>query len=301
MAINVRPARAEDLDRAGELVVRSMNHLSERHGFGPMASVRPPKFLQFSLADDPDGLWIAEDGDDILGFGFSWRCDGLWFLAQLFVAPVRQAKGVGRELLNRTLQHAQKSRATTAALITFPFNTVSQGLYMRHGFIPRWPIYNFGVSREKLRKASAGKLLRWTPLASDERDLEALARIDAESLGVSRRKHHGYLLGDSENRGVLLRVRDGGEPVGYAYIADGHIGPLAVTKPELTGPAFRTALDLAAESGSRQISAFLPAPSQDAWTTAMEHGMRITIPMLMMSTREFGDWSKYLPRNPGFM
>jgi hypothetical protein len=27
--------------------------------------------------------------------------------------------------------------------------------------------------------------------------------------------------------------------------------------------------------------------------------MRITFPMLLMSTRDFGDWTGYLPRNPG--
>jgi hypothetical protein len=29
--------------------------------------------------------------------------------------------------------------------------------------------------------------------------------------------------------------------------------------------------------------------------------MRITIPMILMSTRDMGDWTQYLPRNPGFM
>jgi hypothetical protein len=29
--------------------------------------------------------------------------------------------------------------------------------------------------------------------------------------------------------------------------------------------------------------------------------MRITIPMVLMSKRDFGNWPQYLPRNPGFM
>jgi hypothetical protein len=29
--------------------------------------------------------------------------------------------------------------------------------------------------------------------------------------------------------------------------------------------------------------------------------MRITLPMVLMSSRSVGDWSQYLPRNPGFM
>jgi hypothetical protein len=46
-------------------------------------------------------------------------------------------RGIGNELLKRTLQHAQKMGATNKALITFTFNTVSQGLYIRHGLLPR--------------------------------------------------------------------------------------------------------------------------------------------------------------------
>jgi hypothetical protein len=44
MPVVYRPARTEDLQRAGELVVHSLNELCEHHGFGPMATVRPPIF-----------------------------------------------------------------------------------------------------------------------------------------------------------------------------------------------------------------------------------------------------------------
>ena len=84
-------------------------------------------------------------------------------------------------------------------------------------------------------------------------------------------------------------------------IADGHIGPLAVTQRTALGAAFRTALKLAAESDSPQVSEFLPGSCEAALSTAVEYGMRITIPMVLMSTHDFGDWARYLPRNPGFM
>ena len=48
MPLLYRPARAQDLQRAGELVVGSINDLCERHGFGPMAAVRPPNFSALS-------------------------------------------------------------------------------------------------------------------------------------------------------------------------------------------------------------------------------------------------------------
>jgi GNAT superfamily N-acetyltransferase len=300
MPILCRPARAQDLERADRLVVVSINDLTVRHGFGPMAAAHPPNFQLFSLNDDASGLWVAEESDEILGFAWSWSCGDLWFLAQLFVSPGQQGRGIGNELLNRTFEHAQNSGATNRALITFTFNTVSQGLYIHNGLFPRFPIYNFSVGREHLVARLQGPQLRYAPLEETASDLRSLARIDAQTLGVSREKHHRYLINDAATRGVGLYAGD--DCVGYAYISSsGHIGPLAVSQPDSLGTAFRTALSLAAESGSSQVSAFLPGTSETALTTAIEHGMRITFPMLLMSTRDFGDWTRYLPRNPGFM
>jgi ribosomal protein S18 acetylase RimI-like enzyme len=300
MPVAYRPARAQDLERADELVVASINDLTERHGFGPMAVSRPPKFQSFSLKDDARGLWVAEDADEILGFAWSWVCGDLWFLAQLFVSPGHQGRDIGNELLKRTLEHAQESGATKKALITFTFNTISQGLYIRHGLFPRFPIYNLSVARDLLTGRLQGPQLRHVPLEETASHLHNLAQIDARALGVSREKHHRYLMNDSATRGVSLYAGD--DCVGYVYVGtDGHIGPLAVVQPDVVGAAFRTALNLAAESGSSQVSAFLPGTSGPALSIAIEHGMRITFPMLLMSTLHLGDWTQYLPRNPGFM
>lgn len=298
MSVVYRPAREDELEKAEELVVGSINELTQRHGFGKMASPRPAHFQSFSLRDDPDGLWVAEDNGDILGFTFSWVSDDLWFLAELFVAPGQQGSGIGNELLARTLRHAEKNKAEHKALITFAFNTVSQGLYIRHGLYPRLPLYFLKVTRDVLLSRLGQPQLRSVPLAAA--DLPRLAEIDAHALGVSRWKHHRYLMADSAMKGVLLYAGD--ECAGYVYVnPDGHIGPLAVTRADRTGAAFQTALTLAAERGATQATALIPGASDAALDIAVGHGMRITFPMLLMSSRPFGDWTCYLPRNPGFM
>jgi GNAT superfamily N-acetyltransferase len=300
MSIVYRSACAQDLERADALVVASINALTERHGFGSIAATHPTNFQAFSLKDDARGLWVAEEAGEILGFAWSWVCGDLWFLAQLFVSPGRQGSGIGAELLKRTLEHAGQSGATSKALITFSFNTVSQGLYIRHGLYPRFPIYNLSVARDVLIGRLQGGQLRGIPLRETASHLRDLALIDDRSLGVSREKHHRYLMGDAATKGFLLHA--GSECVGYAYVsAGGHIGPLAVTRPDMLDAAFRTALSLAAEVGAPQVSAFLPATRDDSLDTAVEHGMRITLPMVLMSTRDLGDWPQYVPRNPGFM
>ncbi|SDA85452.1 GNAT family N-acetyltransferase [Mesorhizobium qingshengii] len=300
MSVVYRPARAQDLKRADELVVASINELTERHGFGPMAVSRPTNFQSFSLKDDAAGLWVAQDADEILGFAWSWVCGDLWFLAQLFVSPGHQGSGIGNELLKRTLEHARQSGATSKALITFSFNTVSQGLYIRHGLFPRFPIYNLSVARDVLTTRLRNAPLRCLPLKDTASHVRNLARIDSLALGVSREKHHRYLINDDATTGFGLY--DGDDCLGYAYVgSNGHIGPLAVMQPDVLDAAFRTALNLAAETGSSSVSAFLPGTTDSVLSSAVEHGMRITLPMVLMSTRDLGDWSQYVPRNPGFM
>jgi len=299
MSLVFRPARADELERAEELVVCSINDLTERHGFGPMATLRPPDFQLFSLKDDPEGLWVAEANGEIVGFALSWICGDLWFLAELFVAPGQQGRGIGKKLLARTLEHAKKAGNVNKALITFTFNTVSQALYIRHGMFPRLPIYFVSAGRKALMARLQGHKLRSTRIEPIASHLDTLAQFDISSLGVSREKHHRYLLNDSTMQGVL--VHHGADCIGYFYVsATGHVGPLAVAHAAGMEAAFRTALHLAAASGAAQVSAFVPGISECVGV-AVQHGMRITFPMVLLSTRAFGDWTRYLPRNPGFM
>jgi GNAT superfamily N-acetyltransferase len=299
MPLFVRTASADDLAGAQELVARSINDLTVRHGFGPIATSRPPDFQAFCLRDDPRGVWLAEEDGEIVGFALSWVSGRLWFLAELFVAPGRQGQGIGNALLERTLQHASQAGATEKGLITFAFNLVSQGLYVRHGLFPRVPIQLCKAERESLGRQAHGDALRATPIRAAAADLETLRELDLATLGVSREKHHRYLLGDPGMNGVFLE--DGGEHVGYAYVAaTGHIGPLAVMHAHAMPGAFRAALAMAVAGDARQISVFVPGTC-DALAIAADHGMRFTLPMVLMATRDCGDWTRYLPRNPGFM
>lgn len=299
MSIVFRHARADELQRAQELVVASINDLTQRHGFGPMASVRAPDFQLFSLKDDPEGLWIAEDGGRLVGYAFSWIRGDLWFLAELFVAPDRQGAGIGKGLLGRTFDHAARAGVTRKALITFTFNTVSQGLYIRHGLLPRMPIYLFNGTRQGVT-GLAGETLSTMAIEPSDQHLQMLRRLDDSVMGVSRDDHHRYLLADPMIKGALLWRQD--ELVAYAYVSTtGHVGPLAVAPNGDVGAAFRTAVALALETGSPQISCFLPGVAAHALGVAAECHMKIAFPMVLVSDRDFGDWTRYLPRNPGFM
>ncbi|WP_250477852.1 MULTISPECIES: GNAT family N-acetyltransferase [unclassified Caballeronia] len=295
MPLVIRPASADELAPAEQLVVRTINDLTVRYGFGPIAASRPSDFQAFCLRDDPRGVWLAEDDGEIVGFALSWVCGRLWVLGELFVAPGRQGQGIGNELLEHTLQHVSQAGATERSLITFAFNIVSQGLYVRHGLFPHVPILLCGAERESLRPAHSRALCA-TPIGAPDVDLEMLRQFDVATLGFSREKHQRYLL--SDERGFPRR---GGERVGYEYVAaTGHVGPLAVMHRHAMPGAFRAALAVAVAGNATQISVFVPGTS-DALAIAASKGMRFTLPMVLMSTHECGDWTRFLPRNPDFM
>lgn len=300
MSVIYRLARPEDLIATDALVVASINNLTTRHGFGPMAAISPPSFQLFSLQDDPDGLWIAEDDGDVVGFAWSWVCGDLWFLAQLFVDPARQGDGIGNALLERTREQGRKLNVAHWALITFAFNRVSQGLYIRHGLLPKTPIYFLSATRERIMSLLREPPLRSIVIDDSAASFEKIAAIDAGALGVERGKHHRYLLSDPMITGVLLYA--GTDCIGYSYVAsNGHIGPVAVTRADLLRDAFLTSLAIAAHRPVENISAFVPATCDGVLSTAIEYGMHITFPMLLMASRDYQGWVQYLPRNPGFM
>jgi GNAT superfamily N-acetyltransferase len=298
--ITCRPTRLSELEAVDALVVESINELTQRHGFRAMASPSPPRFQAFSLQDDPRGLWTAEQDAEPVGFGWSWTSEDFWFLAQLFVKPGVQANGVGTELLRRTLQHADDAGAKQRALITFAFNTVSQGLYIRHGFAPRFVVYFMNTPRKALTQNVNAQRLEVSVLNASEAQLSAMAGVDRLALGFTRGKHHALLAREPGIR--LFGFNMSGRLAGYAYVSQsGHIGPLAVASAELVAPAFDAALSLVAEGESENVSCFMPGSNPDMVRSATARGLRISFPMLMMSTERLGEWPCYLPRNPGFM
>jgi hypothetical protein len=91
MEITYRPARLEDLESAARLVANAYNDLRSHHGLAPTFGLRPPLFQRFCFMEKSHGFWIAEqDGQRV---GFAWMRQRFWYLARLFVAPMRR---VGR-------------------------------------------------------------------------------------------------------------------------------------------------------------------------------------------------------------
>jgi GNAT superfamily N-acetyltransferase len=298
--ITYRPANVKDLEDAARVVQEAGNELRVRHGRQPWPSPPPIAFPKFCLAEDPDGLWVAEHDGTIVGFGFSWITEQFWFLSQLFVRPQTQAKGVGQGLLLKTLMQAQRNGATNRALITPAYNITSTGLYLNNGLYPREPLYRMSAPAQAVAQKLADPRYDATPIAPWPKSREWMVEIDEALLGLRRDLHHRFLLGGGAARAV--RIERAGRAAGYAYIsAEGHVGPLAILPDADAKGVVITALRCAVEGGPSQVSIMVPGRADAVMQAVLVLGFRIEDPYVLMASRPFGNWYNYLPRTPGFL
>jgi GNAT superfamily N-acetyltransferase len=300
MAITYRAAKSEDLEEAERVVQEAGNELRMRHGRQPWPTPPPIAFPKFCLAEDPDGLWVAEHGNTIVGLGFSWMTEKFWFLSQLFVRPGAQANGIGQALLSKALMQAERNGATNRALITPAYNIASTGLYLNNGLYPREPLYRMAAPGQAVAQKLASVEYDTTPIARWPEPAEWTRRIDQELFGFRRDLHHKFLLGDGAARAV--RIEQTGRTAGYAYIsAEGHIGPLAIAPDTDAKAVATTALRCALESRPSRVSMIVPGRADVVMKAVLALGFRIEEPYVLMASRPFGNWSNYLPRTPGFL
>ena len=300
MDITYRPAKPEDLEEAERVAQQSANALRVRHGLRPSSAPPSTAFPKFCLAQDPSGLWVAEDGDTIVGFGFSWMTGKLWFLSQLFVRPETQAQGIGQALLAKTLMQAERNGGANRALITFAYSIASTGLYLQNGLYPREPLYRMAAPAQTVAKKLAHADYEATPIAPWPAPREWMAEIDEALLGLRRNLHHEFLLGSVAARAI--RIERAGGTAGYAFISSqGHVGPLAILPGADAKGVVITALRSALESGPSRVSMTIPGRADVVMQAVLALGFRIEVPLVLMAWRPFGNWCNYLPRDPGFM
>jgi GNAT superfamily N-acetyltransferase len=300
MEITYRPAKPEDLEEAERVVQLSGNALLVRHGGQPWLAPPSAAFPALCLAQDPSGLWVAEGGGAIVGFGFSWMSEKFWCLSQLFVRPDTQAQGIGQALLSKTLMQAERNGATNRALITFAHNIASTGLYLNNGLYPREPLYRMVAPTQAVARTLGKAACDATPMAAWPEPREWCRRIDRELLGFERDMHHRFMLGGVAARAI--RIDRAGRPSGYAYIsAGGGVGPLAIAPDADARAVLTTALRDAVEGGAKQLSMLVPGRADIVLREASALGFRIAEPYVLMAARPFGNWCNYLPRTPGFL
>jgi len=296
----LRQAKAEDLNDASRIMQQAVNDLREHHGLVGNRPLPLMQFPGFCLAEDPAGVWIAEEDEAVIGFGVGWASQALWFLSELFVKPGVQAKGVGQALLSKVLEQAERCGAEHRALITFAYNTRSIGLYIANGFYPRQPLYRVSSLLsvlEQLMEPSISSEYGIEPLVTFEAWVGA---IDQDVLNFRRDAHHRFLLGDAAMCAVQIKHK--GKPAGYAYISSaGQVGPVCIAPDHDAAAAIQIIIRYAIARRPQRISMIVPGAADRVLAALLVIGFRLDEPLVLMSAQPFGDWCHYFPRDPNYM
>src|SRR5437879_4865110 len=105
VGIEYRRARPKDLPQTASVFAIAIDDLDKKHGFfeKPTSTSPPNPQYAFWLKKEPASFWVAEDDHRIVGYSFSFLRGSLWFLADLFILPAYQGRGIGKTLIQKTL------------------------------------------------------------------------------------------------------------------------------------------------------------------------------------------------------
>ncbi len=95
------------------LAFKTFTELGERLHDPPQPPPRPELALiriNQLIDRDPGGAWVTERDGELVGAALAIDRDGLWGLSLLIVDPEHQSAGLGRELLQRSLEYADGGR-----------------------------------------------------------------------------------------------------------------------------------------------------------------------------------------------
>lgn len=252
---------------------------------------------------DPDSAWAAIVDDRLAGSNFAARWGSFGFFGPLSVRPDLWEAGVGRRLLDATMERFAQWQLAHAGLFTFAQSPKHLALYQRYGFAPRF--LTAVASRDVAQSGAVSREECFSAHSDQERSAalgECRALTDAIFAGldvaVEIRAAQEQALGDT----LLLRadgalrgfavchVGAGSEAgSGVCYVKFGAVagGPAAAER-------FSALLDLceryAAQRGAAQLVAGVNTAREPAYRALLAAGFRSFLQGVAMQR----------PSQPGF-
>ena len=298
--ITYRLATIEDAEETFQVVHEAADDVLRRagrrvSGDAALPLARVIRFRHFCVRHDGGRFWVAEQEGRIVGAAIAILRERVWYLAALHVLPAFQSRGIGTELLRRSM--AGVGRETALTVLTDALNPVSNSLYMRFRMLPQDTILTFDGTLD----GSGGRRAPGaSPVGSFDvqrldlsRDRATLDRLDRGSVGFSRPVDHDFWAGVPGLEGHLLE--DAGTVRGYLYLSDaGAAGPAAALGSEDVPAALATAARLARERGVANLHVRVAGSARHGISWLVDAGFQLTGIGLMLSTRRVGLLDRYV-------
>lgn len=144
MEVVIRTYQPTDLDAIKSLTVQAFEPVSIDRNieeeFGPIGGHdwrwRKARHIDDDVTRDPSGVFVAADGDEVVGYITTWidHDASVGFIPNLAVAANCRGQGIGRRLIEHALDHFRDAGMTHARIETLAQNEVGQKLYPSLGF-----------------------------------------------------------------------------------------------------------------------------------------------------------------------
>ena len=259
MSALLRSMTAEDVGMVARLwasIWQALTHAlgEEARHFDEVAFDRMERRYRYLLAVDPGGSHVAVDDGEIVGLGVSHVHGGTFVLANLGVAPSCQDRGLGRQLLDATLEHGA---AAARGLICSSPDPRALVRYLRSGF---WAAPAMEAVGRAGVASPAPRALRRS--AGSPADLALVDEIDRQVRGAARPGDIAVMV----DSGAQLYLDDEGA---YALATDTEVVTLCATGPAL-GRRALVALLSGAVTGRCCTARWLTAATPWAFEAAAE-------------------------------
>jgi len=291
----IRHPEKEELFDAMKLIFRSANDLRIKAGRKPWeltVSEVPPLF--YHLYDhDRDGHWAAYSDNKMIGYGSAIMRGRQWYLADLFVDPRFQTKGVGSQVLQKCLEYG-KGKADSYSLATFSYNEAAVGLYSAFGMVAQFPIL------EMYKKIGRPENIPSTSLKvefdSSRIALSRINKLEKDIRGYTRFADWHFFSRASEH--IICSFYSGTTWVGYSLIIKNNlIAPAGAVHKKYLPDIVQESVRVCLNGKTKLIRIWVGGPNSEIYQRLAQMGFRINELLVFHSTRQYSDLQRYLPAN----
>ena len=269
MSVQIRSMRRGDVETCGRICYEAFKSIAERHNFPPdFPSPEAAAGLLSQLLSRGDIYSVVAEVDGrVVGSNFLWESAVIAGVGPITVEPDVQNGAIGRRLMNEVMRRAEERRFAGVRLVQAAYHNRSLSLYTKLGFDTREPLsalqgpaLGIEVPGHKVRPAS-------------EADLDACNQLCLKVHGHDRGAELLYAI----RQETAAVVEQGGRITGYATEV-GFLGHAVAESNE----------DLKALIGAAQSfpgpGFLLPTRNSDLLRWCLEKGLRVVMPMTLMST-----------------
>jgi GNAT superfamily N-acetyltransferase len=298
-ALDIRPATEADSRPSFDVFLAAVTDLAARLGspWEPDPDDIWPRLEPMfdMIAAHAAESWVATNGDGkVIGYARSVERGGLFELTEMFVLPNRQAAGIGRQLLSRAFPLGRGE--VRAIIATTDVKAVAN--YYRAGTAARFPIASLlGPPGTRTGKGRLDLTIEAVGATPD--DVPQLLELERGAIEFDRGSEMAWLIDQRE--GYLYRRA--GRLVGYAFMTSrGGIGPIVTTEAADMPGVLDHLERRAAELEIKEVTIDVPGPNEAAMRHLLGRGLQLdTFFTLMMSSRPFGEFHRYIGFAPPFV